>query len=293
MSDFRPLPPKSEFREAGSLLKPSQKKPRKSSSNTPKDDLRHSPFGGGSLSNSPSAHSSRQAILQDFRQGEAKQSPTRRDSSESRAGPVTSHFFPNARINESTSEQTGNRRASVGRTFLRTQHRPAPKPTQPIPDSNSADELAISPPRKGLKSPSKQKRKQAANSGVKRNARGKAVEDSWPLSFARSSDFEGKGSTSEDGHATLVLKTNELGLRVQVWDSVNGWFETPIIVYSKDINKVLADGTSRLRLQGPRTHDGNSGIFDLEFARTLDFFRFLDDHVPSITITGKYVVKPE
>jgi sentrin-specific protease 7 len=294
ISDFRPLQSKSEFREVDGFLKSSQKKPRKSSSNTPKGDLRHSPFGGGALSNSPGAHANRQAILQDFQQGEAKQSPTRRDSPGSKLGPVTSHFFPNARINESTSEQMAQQPTSVENAYLRTQHRSAPKQTQTATDSYSADELAITPPQPGSRSPSKQKQKQAANSGVRRNARGKVVEEAWPLLFARSSDFEGNGSMSEDGRATLVLKSKkDEGLRVQMWEAVDGCYDTPIIILPKDINRVIADGTSRIRLQGPRRHDGSSRIFDLEFANTPEFFFFLNDHASSMTLTGAYLAKSE
>jgi sentrin-specific protease 7 len=74
---------------------------------------------------------------------------------------------------------------------------------------------------------------------------------------------------------------------------MDGCYESQIIIQSKDINKVLADGTSRLRLQGPRKHDGNFGILDLEFASTPDFFVFLNDHASSMTLTGKYLAKSE
>jgi sentrin-specific protease 7 len=92
----------------------------------------------------------------------------------------------------------------------------------------------------------------------------------------------------------LVLKSKkDEGLRVQTWEPVDGCYETYIIILSKDINKVLADDTSRVRLQGPRRHDGNSGIFDLEFASTPGFSHFLNDYARSMTLTGTYLVKTE
>ncbi|KAL1799036.1 hypothetical protein ACET3X_003073 [Alternaria dauci] len=292
IGDFRPLQSKSEFREVDSFLKSSQRKPRRLSSNAPKSDLRRSPFGGGALSNSPGTHANRQVILQDFQQGEAKQSPTRCDGSQNKPGPVTTRFFPNARINESTSEQMDQQPASIESAYLRTRHRLAPRQTKTTIDSYSADELAITPPLTESKSPSKQKQKQSANGGVKRNARGKVTEESWPLLFARSSEFEGKGTKSEDGHATLVLKSNrDEGLRVQTWDPVDGCYETQIIMLSKDINNVLADGTSRIRFKGPRRHDGNFGIFDLEFASTPGFFHFFNDYASSMTPSGTHTIK--
>ncbi|KAI4942214.1 hypothetical protein J4E91_010188 [Alternaria rosae] len=294
MGDYRPPQATSEFREADSLLRPSQKKPRNSSFNTTKGGMRRSPLTGGSLSTSPGAHTPRQTILQTFQQGESKQSPMKHDRADKKGDIVTSHFFPDARINESTSDCTENQRVKVDDEDLRTRHKPVPKQAESMVDSYSADELAITPPQQGTKSVSKQKQKQTANNGVKRNARGRIVEEVWPLSFARSYDFEGHGSTTKDGHATLLLRwKKDEGLRVQTWDPVDGLYDCKFVVKPKDINKVYADDTSRVRLLGPRATDGNILNLDLEFADTADFLVFRNDHAVLMTPGGKCIKKPD
>jgi hypothetical protein len=158
----------------------------------------------------------------------------------------------------------------------------------------SADELAITPPQQGTKLVLKQKQKQTANSGVKRNARGRVVEELWPLSFARSYGFQSHGSTTMDGHAILLLRwRKDEGLRVQTWESVDGVYDSKLVIQPKDINQVYADGTSRMRLTGPRGHDGNKLILDLEFADTADFLIFRDEHAVLMTSGGKCINKSD
>jgi sentrin-specific protease 7 len=295
MGDVKPPQATSEFREADSLLRPSQKKPRSSNSNTSKRGVRHSPFAGGSLSISPGADTTRRNILQSFQQGEAKQSPVKNDSAGRKGDILTSKFFPDARINESTSDQIeDNLRVKVDNEDLRAQHRPVPKQSGSIIDSYSADELAITPPRQATKFSSRHKQQQTANSGAKRDIRKRVVEELWPLSFARSYEFEGFGSTSNDGHATLVLRwKKDEGLRVQTWDPVDGIYDCKIIIQPKDVNKICADDTSRIRLLGPRRHDGSVLSLDLEFADTDDFLVFRNDHAVLMTLGGKLVAKSE
>ncbi|KAI4713706.1 hypothetical protein J4E89_001153 [Alternaria sp. Ai002NY15] len=295
VGDYKPPQATSEFREVDNLLRPSQKKPRNSSFNTAKGGARRSPLTGGSLSTSPGVHTPRQAILQTFRQGESKRSPRKYDGAERKVDIVTSRYFPEARINESTSDHADqNQRVTVEDEDLRTQHKPVPKQAGPMTDNYSADELAITPPHPGTRLVSKQKQKQTANSGVKRNARGRVVEGLWPLSFARSYGFQSHGSTTMDGHAILLLRwRKDEGLRVQTWESVDGVYDSKLVIEPKDVNQVYADGTSRMRLTGPRGHDGNKLILDLEFADTADFLIFRDEHAVSMTSGGKCINKSD
>jgi sentrin-specific protease 7 len=281
--DFKPSTITSEFREADNLLRPSQKKSRRSCSNTCKG-------GGGRASTSPGAHLARQVILQELQQGEAKQDPARH---ESRVDPVTSHFFPNARINESTSDQAGEKqRANVQSEYLRMQHKPAPKRAESIIDSYSADELAISPKQKERKLISKQR--QAANSGAKRNTRDRALHDVWQLSFARSYDYDGSSSTLNNSHSALVLRNNlPDGWQVQIFDPIEDSYRTRFLINPKDVNKVLADDTGHIRLEGPRKPDGNSDVFDVGFVNLAEFLLFRDRYAASVTPTGKFHSKPE
>lgn len=266
-----------EFREVDGLINPSAKKPRQAICNKRQARRNNSPVRRGTLSEE--AH---QFILRDFKQGEPPHKSVER--------PVTSEHFPEARINESTTEQPSTSRSVTSNSAnLRTQHRPVPKQLNQIEDSDSADELAISPvaTRKQALSPSKVKK--AVQSGAKRNGQSKISSSSWQLSFARSYGFEGAGSKMEDGHATLVLRSDPKGLRVQKYNTEG--YETVILIHSQQVNKVHADETSRVRLEGPRNADGNSPIFDLEFLNSNDFLAFCNSHAASLTTSGKILSK--
>jgi sentrin-specific protease 7 len=272
-ADFKPYQATNEFREVDGLMRHA-KKPRQLSFNSRQARRNNSPFGSGSMSVDP-----HKFILRDFQQGELGQ-------------PVTSEYFPQARINESTTEQpSASKLIARDSTNLRTQHRPVPRQVDQIEDSDSADELAISPTtiRKQIRSPSKAKK--VAQSGVKRSGHGKDSSISWPLSFARSYDFDGVGSKMEDGHATLVLRSDPKGWRVQKYDTEG--YETVMLIDSQHVNKVHADEVSRIRLEGPRDTSGNIPIFDLQFFNRDDFSTFRNTHAASLTTSGKIFEKEE
>ncbi|KAH7550921.1 hypothetical protein BM1_10294 [Bipolaris maydis] len=265
-----------EFREVEGLINPG-KKPREANCNKRQARGNNSPVRRGTLSDE--AH---QFILRGLKPGDPPRKSVER--------PITSEHFPKARINESTTEQPVTSRSVASNSDnLRTQHRPVPKQLDQMEDSDSADELAISPiaTRKQTLSPSKVKK--AVQSGAKRNGHGKTGSDSWPLSFARSYDFDGASSKMEDRHATLVLRSDPKGLRVQKY-STEG-YETVILIHSQEVNKVHADEISRVRLEGPRNAHGNIPIFDLEFLNSNDFLAFCNSHAASLTTSGKILWK--
>ncbi|EUC46741.1 hypothetical protein COCMIDRAFT_91958 [Bipolaris oryzae ATCC 44560] len=265
-----------EFREVDGLMNPG-KKPRQASCNKRQARQNHSPVRRDTLSGE--AH---QFIIRSLKQGEPPQKSVERQ--------VASKHFPEARINESTTEQPSTNHSFTSNSAnLRTQHRPVPKQLDQMEESDSADELAISPvaTRKQTLSPSKVKK--AVQSGAKRNGHSKTSGDSWPLSFARSYGFEGAGSKMEDGHDTLVLRSDPKGLRLQKY-STEG-YETIILIHSQEVNKVHADETSRVRLEGPRNANGNIPIFDLEFLNSNDFLAFCNSHAASLTTSGKILSK--
>ena len=68
-------------------------------------------------------------------------------------------------------------------------------------------------------------------------------------------------------------------------------FATSNKIHWAHINKVHADETSRVRLEGPRNADGNIPIFDLEFLNTDDFLTFSNSHAESLTTSGQLLSK--
>lgn len=284
VADFRPCPTTSEFREVDELLKPSQKKPRRPSSSRRQGARPNSPFASGSMS---SAH---QFVLRDFQQGEDNHSPKQREQKAHQAHPVTSRHFPNARINESTTEETRRSRPSTSdSTDLRTQHRPTPKRADLVEDSDSTDELAISPSTKQKASRSREKK--AAGILVKQAGCGRDGDIAWPLSFARSHVYEGSSSRAEDGHDSLILRCESAGLRVQAYGAEG--FVTKMLIPAQRINRVFADNTSRIRLDGPRDAHGSITVLDLEFLNPSDFLTFRDTHAAPLTRKGQVFVKDE
>ncbi|KNG46101.1 ulp1 protease family protein [Stemphylium lycopersici] len=284
VADFKPCPTTSEFREVDDLLKPSQKKPRRPSSSRRQGAQPNSPFASGSMS------SACQSVFRDFQQGEDSHSPKQREQQVYKAHPVTSKHFPNARINESTMEEARRSRPSTGDSAdLRTQHRPAPKRADLVEDSDSADELVISPSTK--QKASRSKAKKAAGSLVKQAGRGRDGDIAWPLSFARSHVYEGHSSRAEDSHDSLILRCESEGLRVQTY-SVEG-FDTKMLIPAQRINRVFADNTSRIRLDGPRDAYGSIPVFDLQFLNSSDFLTFRDTYAAPLTRKGQVFVKDD
>jgi len=303
VEEFKSSQATSEFRKADALLKSSQKKPRRPTSSRSQGGLRNSPFGGGALAidSTASAHpngggdqrsthnrspdAARKILLQGFQQGDEKPDFFQHTRHRRTSDPVTSHHFPEARINECTEETIIHSRAVNGTPVeLRRQHRPAPKRKERMSGSSSADELAPSPNRRQPNPLSKAK--QAAKSGAKRR-RG----PTWPLAFARSYDYEVQRSQVDDDQAPVLLSDTR-GWRVQIYDFTEGYYDTKILIERQHINKVRADDTSRIRLEGPRQQDGNSQVFDLEFVDTSDFLLFRDQHASSLTTNGKCVSIP-
>ena len=301
--EFKPSQATSEFRKADALLKSSQKKPRRPTSSRSQGGLRNSPFGGGALAidSTASAHpnrgsdersthnrspdAARKILLQNFQQGGEIHDFIEHRQHRRTSDPVTSHHFPEARINECTEETTIHGKAVNGTPEdLRRQHKPAPKRKERVSGSSSADELAPSPDWRQTKSLSKAK--QAAKSGAKRR-RG----PTWPLAFARSYDYEVQHFQVDNDQAPVLL-SDPRGWRVQIFDFTEGYYDTKILIERQHINKVHADDTSRIRLEGPRQQDGNSQVFDLEFVDTSDFLLFRDQYASSLTPNGKFFSKP-
>ncbi|KAF7442951.1 ULP1 Protease- Ulp1 family [Pyrenophora tritici-repentis] len=298
IEEFRPSQPKSEFREVDALIV--RKKARRPTSSKSQKGLRKSPFGGGSLAidSTASTHfngdgderstrirsptTTRKVILQELHQGE-EICDSRRHEHRRTSEPFTSHHFSEARINEFTAEPTTDSRAAADMSVdLRKQHRPAPK--RRVPDSSSADELAPSPDRRQAKPLSKAR--QAAKSSMKRY-----TGPFWPLAFARSYDYEVHHSKVEDDQKPPKLLSDPGGWRVRIYELPDGNYDTKILIQRQHINKVHADDTSRIRLEGPRQQDGNSEIFDLEFVNTSDFLTFRDEHAPSLTPNGRFILR--
>lgn len=285
-ADFKPHQATNEFREVEGLIRPHQKKPRQSSYHKTQNTRQNSPFASGSM-----ASNAHQFILQDLHQGEPSHRPKECGQHGGTGHSVTSKHFPKARINESTTEQPVTSRFITGDSpNLRTQHCPVPRRVDRIEDSDSTDELAMSPTSTRRK-PRSPKAKKTTQSSIKRNAHGKDGSDFWPLSFARSHEWDGTGSTMEDGHATLVLRSDPQGLRVQKYDTEG--YHRVMLIRSGQVNKMLAAATGRIRLDGPRDAFGNAYIFDLQFSNSSDFSTFCKKYATSLTTTGKVIEKEE
>ncbi|KAK1910634.1 hypothetical protein P3342_008513 [Pyrenophora teres f. teres] len=297
IEECRSSQPKSEFREADARI--SRKKPRRPTSSKSQKGLQKSPFSGGSLAmhSTVSAHSNghgderstrirspataRKVILQELHQGQESHDSIRHEHGRT-FDPFTSHHFPEARINESTAEPTTDSRAVADMSVdLRRQHRAAPKRRV---SGSSADELAPSPDRRQAKPLSKAR--QAAKSGMKRH-----TDPAWPLVFARSYDYAIHHSKGDDDQKPPNLLSNPQGWRVRIYEPTEGIYHTKIIIQPQYINRVHADDTSRIRLEGPRQQDGNSPVFDLEFLDTTDFLLFRDQHAASLTPNGRVILK--
>lgn len=308
----QPTHPKSEFQATDALVNSRRKKSRATSSNRSQGTQRIPPVGSASLSGFFDTHASRAPIVvhedesiggvqsarrlmfQNFNQGESRRSSEEHRQLSRRQDMKTSHYFPNARINESTSEQASNNLQTTRDVAeLRNRYRPAPSTS--IDVDSSEDELAMSNTNDSARTRVNltSKARQAANSGVKRKVRSKAASNGWPLVFARTREYERYSSMMEDGHADLSLRPDPSGWRVALFDHTEGVFSTEVQIQPQDVITAQADDVSRIRLQGPRPQNGDAAIFDLEFVELSDLRLFRDEHVKSMTTSGKVVSRDE
>lgn len=210
----------------------------------------------------------RRHLFEKFEQGVA--------GSSQRRAIVTSKHFPNARINESTSEfpdpSTGTRSALLDSANLRDAFRPPPRETEGVDDS--PDELAMSPtqPRVSKSKVVHSKAVQAANNVVQHRKRIKSDgERGWQLRYARSLDFE----LQEPGLRLKYQTDTDYG--IQKCDKDHNYYLVDRLELSR-VSKIDADTVSRIRLAGGRSQDGNIYTVDLEFANTEEFLQFRDNY---------------
>ncbi|OAL43108.1 hypothetical protein IQ07DRAFT_650386 [Pyrenochaeta sp. DS3sAY3a] len=226
-------------------------------------------------------------ILESFQQGVADDAvgqsllpPRRRDTS-------TSSHFPNARINESTSELP--ERSLVHTRDTADLHRGhLVKAQNSAEHESSEDELAISTkPETVRKKPTLVPQVETGSHSGGNRKKANRSKKGWPLRFARSLDLELHGSDTSDDLYDLVLRTDSTNARVVTYDRTDGVFETKIEIEPGAVVNVQGDGISRVRLQGPRGPDGNSPYFDLHFVKTPDYQAFCDNHATALAKSGK------
>lgn len=232
-------------------------------------------------------------ILGSFQQGVADDAvgqsllpPRRRDT-------TTSSYFPNARINESTSELP--ERTLVNTRDSADLHRGHLVRAQNSAEHESSeDELAVSTkPQIVRKKPTLVPQVETgSHSGVNRKKTNRSKKG-WPLRFARSLDLELHGSDTSDNLYDLALRTDSTNARVVAFDRTDEVFETKIEIEPGAVVNVQGDGVSRVRLQGPRGPDGNSPYFDLHFAKTPDYQSFCDNHATALAKSGKITRREE
>jgi sentrin-specific protease 7 len=246
--------------------------------------------------------SARRNILQDFQQGDLKSAHAARKYSPRKEDETTSRHFPNARINESTSDNKQQRPNALRTNDLRVTHRPVDN--GPLDsESHLDDEFGMATPKmkssagKGNISPSKTS--QAANSGAKRKPRrnpgNKSASQGWPLLYARAHGFEGRGVVENDhGRADLVLRSGseENEWRVVQFDPNQDLYLDKMYITPRDVIQGVTNDVSRLRLSGSLHGDGNRPIFDLEFAYETDLLVFLN-YAERLSVKGKLLKKTE
>lgn len=201
---------------------------------------------------------------------------------------VTSKYFPNAQINESTVEleeaSTGTRSGRLESTYLRDKYRPPPRTTEDIDDS--PDELAMSPVQmrnaKSKAVPSKAV--QAAHTGVQRKKPVNANSElSWHLNYARSHDF------ACHGPGLRLNQETDVNYGIQHVDADHTYQRVGSLDLQR-VSKIDVDDVSRIRLTGSRHSDGTIYTVDLEFAETEEFVHFRDRYaVPHSGLTKAYV----
>jgi sentrin-specific protease 7 len=236
-------------------------------------------------------------LLQNFRQGVPAYA-----SGKDAYGATTSRHFPNARINESTAEPdeqvTNMTRAHGHSNDLRTFRRAGVQTTED--HSTSEDELGMEPPQDNKASASRQrspaKSSQTAKKGDKRTPKEEIGDRILPLKFVRSRDFEERDdSESVHEHPALSLRPGPTDTwRIVSVDPVTRLLDSKgRTILPKHVVKIIADDTSRIRLEGPRPVDGNSSIFDLEFKDTTHFRSFRDSYAKPLARQQKVIMWDE
>lgn len=248
----------------------------------------------------PPRDSARKALLKTFRQGvsdgafEERMLPNQSEA-------TTSHHFPNARINESTSDitqQKTNRRHTNGDVDLRSFRR---NDGSVEDDGVSDDELGMDLPQQALTIKTKRSGSNAtqiANSGAKRTSKAaKAAKGAQvrPLIWARSHNFDSHYFDNPRGDAVSIwLKPDSTpkAWRIVGYDA-DGNYETKATITPQHVVKVWADDVGRIRLEGSRRQDGNQSIYDLEFLDTDDFREFRDTDAVSLSGRPNSAPRPE
>ncbi|KAF2826682.1 hypothetical protein CC86DRAFT_455383 [Ophiobolus disseminans] len=230
------------------------------------------------------------SIFDDFQQGVSDGTPEERKAQNKR-NVTTSHHFPNARINESTAD-AGKQTTTVRKSNLRN-FKPVQREVVDV-DPISDDELAMDlAPKKNMstrRQASPSKISQTANRGVKRRTKVEETSEGWPLFWARTHDLVLHGNNVGDlGPPTLrLLDGEEPGTwNIVEYDATHPSGVTRACITPKDVIRGQADHTGRIRLEGPRSHDGNSAIFDLDFKDPADFRKFRDEHASPLTFRNK------
>lgn len=228
----------------------------------------------------------RTSILQNFQQGVSDAAPASSKHEE-----TGSHHFPNARINESTvdfSQQVANKRQSGDNnegkrlgTFRRANDLAH---ADPISDDELSMDVQPSRTQAPKRGRSASKSTQLANSGAKRNIKPNTSSHVWPLSFARSHDFDSQQMPPRtDGKCTLQLKSDTDGKtwRIVGHDEQRN-FATKLIVKAEQVIRAYADDVCRIRLEGSRSTDGIIYTVDLLISDEEDFREVRDKYVPRL-----------
>ena len=240
--------------------------------------------------------SARKHILSDFQQGYSTNSKNHvgvvRDT-----GPVESHHFPNARVNESTSEiciQTAQRRVQKETPTCQNlrEHRRVQASSELEQDqiSYSSDELARSSVhvRPSKHSGERAKPTQTANSGAKRKATGSHL-SAYSLARVRSSNADWVEATPE---MQLLLNCDARPWEI-VECSTGQKIALRMAIDPKHVVKAQADSSSRVRLEGSRPNTGCTPIWDFEFLESGNLTNFIERHAKPVTAPSHVSMKEE
>jgi sentrin-specific protease 7 len=298
---------KNEFQEIEEMMK--SKLPKSKSKSTPGGQRRPSIGRSGSGSVTPGYQAApvylpddrdeptaRRALLESFNQGVSDRASTARVLPH-QADETTSRHFPKARINESTADARGHNLSGRQEDDQNKDLRHLRRCDMMVEDDLvSDDELGMNLPHQQAVTTKKQRSgsntTKVANSGAKRTSKAAMAAKSRPLIWARSHDFDSHQFTkAKDDKACLWLKP---GADSNTWRIVahdaDGIYDTKATITPRDVTRVCADDVGRIRLEGPKGHDGNHSIFDLEFWDTEDYISFRDKHV--IALLGRPILPP-